>query len=394
MQPERLSRSTRRRRGLRGALRMAVLFSSSCAAAPPPSVRVVADARGEEFSPLAAGAGIVVTGSRLTAWRPKLLRQRRSADDHPGAIAVAPDGKACATAAAAPAFGLRSYRLPGLEAVRSLDDVCNGKLTISGSSELVACIEHREDAGELHGFVRVFTFPELLPVQSLGPLAASVDALSFVGLADQLAVASTLLAPPGGPNDFRTRLDLYGAQSGRVVGEFSRAGRFPYLAFAPQADIFIWAGQSGAEAWSARSFMKLRAFAATAHTIAVALSPDGRLLATSQQQRAGVQVFDTHSGERLAAFGSAELYAATSPHDSDQMLTDRAQLRVELLLMGTATQTGNPIAVRNLFGGSGYIADHRRLAFADDQTLVSSGRGFLALWSMNHAAIQNARTLH
>jgi hypothetical protein len=390
MQTAELSQPTRRRRRLLCALGLTALVSSSCAAAIP-SVQVVADARGEEFSPLAAGGGFVVTGSRLTAWRPKLLRTRRSADDRPGTVAVARDGRACVSAAIPPAFGLRSYRLPGLEPVRKIDDACNGKLAISSSNALVACIEHREDAGELRTFVRVFTFPELLPVQRLGPLVESVDALSFVGAADRLAVASTVLEPPRGPDDFRTRLELYDARNGNVVGEFSRPGRFPQLAFAPDGDIFIWAGQAGAEAWSARSFVKVRAFDATAHTIAVALSPDGRLLATSQRQHAGIRVFDTRSGEQLAAFGSSDLYAATIPHDSDQMVTERAKLRVDLLLMGTATQTGNPVAVRDLFGGSGYVADHERLAFADDQTLVSSGRGFLALWSMNHEAIQDAR---
>jgi hypothetical protein len=134
----------------------------------------------------------------------------------------------------------------------------------------------------------------------------------------------------------------------------------------------------------------VKAFSATARTIAVALSPDGALVATSHDGGT-IQVFDARSGERLAAFGSAQLSSAIGAHDPDQMVTDRAKLRVELLMMGTATQSGNPVAVRHLFGGAAHVGDHQRLAFADDQTLVSSGRGFLALWSMNHEAIQNAR---
>jgi WD40 repeat protein len=361
---------------------------SSCAASLP-SVRVVADARGESFWPLAARAGFVVTGSRLTAWRPQLLRERRSANEHPGAIAIAPNGQACATTALlSTGRGLRAYRLPGLEPLHEIEGACNGRVDISPSGTLVACVERDAEAS----FVRLFTFPSLKLVRSWGPIVDSLEALSFVGTSDdRLAVATILRDPPGTSDDARTRLELYDPRTDRAIGEFSRKGSHPYLAFSPGSDIFVWAGETGAEAWSVRSFVKVRAFGATARTMAVALSPDGALVATSQREQANIQVFDTRSGERLAAFGSEQLYTATSAHDPDQMVTDRAKLRVELLMMGTATQSGNPIAVRDLFGGSGQVADHERLAFADDQTLVSSGRGFLALWSMNHEAIQNAR---
>jgi hypothetical protein len=357
---------------------------SSCAASQP-SVRVVADARGEGFWPLAARAGFVVTGSRLTAWRPQLLRERRSVHEHPGAIAIAPDGQACATAAPfIEGRRLRSYRLPGLELLQDVEGACNDSVDISPSGELVACVDRTPEAS----FVRLFTFPRLKLVRSWGPIVDSIQALSFVGTSDdRLAVATTLLDPPGTRDDARTRLELYAPRTDRAIGEFSRKGSYPYLAFSPHSDVFVWAGETGAEAWSVRSFVKVKAFSATARTIAVALSPDGALVATSQRQQAGIQVFDARSGERLAAFGSAQLSSVIGAHDPDQMVTDRAQLRVELLMMGTATQSGNPIAVRDLFAG----AEHERLAFADDQTLVSSGRGFLALWSMNHEAIQNAR---
>jgi hypothetical protein len=300
-------------------------------------------------------------------------------------------------------LGLRSYRLPGLEPIQKVA-ACNDRLDISASGALVACVERHADAGSLQTFVKVFSFPDLQPVQSWGPLVESVDALSFVGASghgDRLAVATTLLEPPRGPNDFRTRLDVYDARRGNVVGDFSRPGRYPYLAFVPDSDVFAWAGQAGAETWSVRSFAKVRAFSATAHTIAVALSPDGRLLATSQQERpaedlhpgggGNIQVFDTRSGELLTAFGSADLHAATNPQEPDSMLTDRPKLEVQFVFMGTPTGNDRHSAAPDLFGGHGYVANHKHLAFADDATLVSTGRGFFALWGLNHLAIRNAR---
>lgn len=376
---------------LRRSLAIAVL-SLSCSANPP-LVRVVVDLKGAEFSPLSAGGGVVLSGSRLTAWRPKLLRERRSVNERPGAIAVAGDGRACATTAAPPGLGLRSYRLPALEPIRTLEGACNGDVAVSPNGAFVACAERRTEADGLQTFVRVFTFPSLEPVQSWGPISESVDALSFVGTSEQgLAVVTTVLEPPRGPDNFRTHLDVYDARSGAVLGDFSRPGRYPYVAFVPKVDVFVWAGQAGAETWSVRSFMKVRAFDATSHTIAVALSPNGRWLATSQQQRSAedqhaggggkIQLFDTNSGELLSAFGSADLHVAANPHASDQMLTDRAKLKVELLFTGASDGNHSRVAIGDQFGGPGRVVNHHHLAFCDDETLASSGRGFLALWSL------------
>jgi hypothetical protein len=392
------------------ACALVVMAAVACGAAvTPPAVQVVANARREEVAPLTAGAGFVLTGKRLTVWRSKLLGERRSFDDQPGAVAIARDGRACATAAIAPALGLRSYRLPGLEPIQKID-ACNARLDISPSGTLIACLERQADTaqpdgGNVQTLVKVFTFPDLQPVQSWGPLADSVDALSFVGAAagrDRLAVATTLLEPPRGPDNFRTRLDVYDAQRGKVVGDFSRPGRYPYLAFVPDSDVFAWAGQAGAEAWSARSFAKVRTFSATAHTIAIALSPNGRLLATSQRERpaedlhpgggGNIQVFDTRSGELVGAFGSADLRAAASPSDMDLAL-DRAQLEVQFVFVGTATGNARS-TVGDVFGGPGYVANHEHLAFADEATLVSSGRGFFALWNLSQPALRNARLNH
>jgi hypothetical protein len=377
---------------LLGTLAAAVL-SLSCAASLP-LVKVVVDLRGDEFSPLSAGSGVVLSGSRLTAWRPKLLRERRSVNERPGAIAIARDGRACATAAAPPELGLRSYRLPGLEPIRKLDGACNGSVAISPGGSLVACTERRSEADKLQTFVRVFTFPSLEPVQSWGPISESVDALSFVGTSEHgLAVVTTVLEPPRGPDNFRTHLHVYDARSGALLSEFSRPGRHPYVAFVPQVDVFVWAGQAGAETWSVRSFMKVRAFSATSHTIAIALSPNGRLLATSQRQRSAedqhaggggnIQIFDTKSGELLSAFGSADLHVAANPHAPDQMLTDRAKLKVELLFTGAKGGNHSRVAIGDQFGGPGRVVNHHHLAFCDDETLASSGRGFLALWSLS-----------
>jgi hypothetical protein len=156
---------------------------------------------------LAAGSegGFVVTGSRLTAWRPQLLRERRSVHEHPGAIAIAPDGQACATAAPfIEGRRLRSYRLPGLELLQDVEGACNDSVDISPSGELVACVDRTPEAS----FVRLFTFPRLKLVRSWGPIVDSIQALSFVGTSDdRLAVATTLLDPPGTRDDARTRLD-------------------------------------------------------------------------------------------------------------------------------------------------------------------------------------------
>jgi hypothetical protein len=311
--------------------------------------------------------------------------------DQPAAIAIAADGHACATAAIAPALGLRTYRLPGLEPIGQRSEACNDRVDISSDGKLVACVERRADSAAVQTFVRVFTFPALEPVQSFGPLTDSVDALSFAGPTDQLAVVTTLLDRSSGSPSFRTRLELYDARRGALAGEFSRPGRFPYLAFAPHADVFIWAGEEGSEAWSVRSFVKLRRFDATAHTIAVALSPNGRLAAVSQQRRSAeevqpggggqIQIFDTQSGERRAGFGSADLHAAANVDDSVTLPVSQ-QMRVGFVFLGAAPGRNGRVIVRDWFARPGYIADHSKLAFADDQTLVSSAHGFFAIWTL------------
>lgn len=375
-----------------------LLLATACAAALP-SVDVVAKLGGGDFAPVAAGAGFVVTGSPLTVWRPRQLQARRSAPEHPGAIAVAPDGRACATVAAPPSLGLRSYRLPQLEPIRAVGEACNDRVEISRDGTLVACAERRVDQDTLRTIVRVFTFPELLPVQSWGPIAESVEALSFVGAqGDKLAVVVSFLEPGQGADGYRSRLDLYDSRKGRIVADFSRKGLVPRLAFAARGDIFVWAGRAGAELWSARSFAPLRTFDGTEDTIAVALSPDARVLATSRGERTpgapgggAIQIFATEGGARLAAFGSAELRDAALPHDGDQMLNERAPLEVRFELLGRAKTRDSRAELASAFGSPARAASQPALAFVDDTTLVSAGRGFFALWTLNQEAIRRLR---
>jgi hypothetical protein len=364
------------------AILIAAVGCSAAVKTRAPSAQVIADLRGDELAPLAAGAGFVLTGRRLTAWRPRQLGDRRSVNDLPAAIAISSDGRACATAAAAPGLGLRSYGLPGLEPIAQRSDACNERVEISADGTLVACLERRTDAEALGSFLRVFSFPELEPVTSVGPITESVDALSFVGATNQLAIITTLLDRSSGSATFRSHVDLYDARRGVVTGEFSRPGRFPYLAFAARADVFIWAGEEGAEAWSARSFVKVRSFAATAHAIAVALSPDGHAAAVSRRNGGGeIQIFDPQSGERRFAFGSAQLHAAVSAEDP-MALPLSEQVRVGFVFLGATAGKDGRVVVRDWFMRPGYTAEHARLAFADDQTLASTGHSFLALWTL------------
>jgi hypothetical protein len=343
---------------------------------------VVADLRGGELAPLSAGAGFILTGRHLTAWRPKALADRHTVRDQPAAIAVAADGSACATAAVAPARGLRSYRLPGLEPIAERSDACNDRVDISADGKLVACVERREDSEALASLVRVFKFPELEPVQSVGPSSDSVDALGFVGAANQLAIVMTLVDRGSGSPTFRTRLDLYDARRGALTGEFARPGRFPYVAFAARADVFIWAGEEGADAWSARSFVKVRHFDATSRAMAVALSPNGRAAAVSRRGGDGeIQIFDPLSGERRYAFGSAELHAAVNT-DDDMALRVRERAQVGFVFLGATPGREGRAVIRDWFTRPGYVAAHTRLAFADDRTLASMGHAFLAIWTL------------
>jgi hypothetical protein len=379
----------------------ALLLVTACAASLP-SAKVVANMRGGDFAPITANAGFVVSGNPLTVWRPQQLQSRRSVNEHPGAIAIADGGQAFATVAAPPGLGLRSYRLPGLELIQAVGDACNDMVSISLNSALVACAERREVDAKLQTNIHVFSFPKLEPVQSWGPVLESVESMSFVGSkGERLAIAVTFVEPPNHPDNYRSRLELFDTRSGKVIGDFSRPGRFSLLTFEPQGDIFVWAGQSGAESWSVRSLAPLKTFGATAHTIAAALSPDARLLATSHAEHTisdklsegggTIQIFDTQSSERLASFGSAELRDATSPHDSDQMLNERARVEVKFELLGSASVGDGHPAFGDMFGSPQYVANHQTLAFLDNDTLLSAGRGFFALWTLNQEAIRKAR---
>jgi hypothetical protein len=371
-----------RARDQRFVIVLALLGCSTAVEPRVPSAQVVADLRGRELTPLAAGAGFVLTGRHLTAWRPKALSDRRSASDQPAAIAVAADGSACATAAVAPTLGLRSYRLPGLEPVAARVDVCNDRVDISADGKLVACVERREDLPALKSFVRIFTFPALEPVQSIGPFSDSMDALSFVGATNRLALVTTLLDRSSGAPTFRTRLDLYDPRSGALIAEFSRPGRFPYVAFAARADVFIWAGEEGAEAWSARSFVKVRRFDATSHAIAVALSPNGHAAAVSRRGGDGeIQIFDTRSGERHFGFGSAELHAAVNADDA-MALPVAERVQVGFVFLGAAPGQQGRVVIRDWFTRPDHVAELTHLAFADEQTLASTGHAFLAIWTL------------
>ena len=378
-----------------------LLLATACAASLP-SAQVVANMNGGDFAPVAANGGVVATSNPLTAWRIKPLQPRSSARNHPGAVAISHDGRTCATVAAPPGLGLRSYRLPGLEPIQIVADACNGIVSVSLNGALVACAERRLEEAQVQTQIKVFTFPELEPVQSWGPLVESVESMSFVGArGDKLAVAVTFVAPPGHPDDYRSRVDLYDTASGRVVGDCAQKGRFPQLAFAPQGDTFIWAGQSGAQQWSVRSLAQVKAFRDTAHTIAIALSPDARLLATSQGEHevgdklteggGTIQLFDTRSGQWLASFGSANLRAAASPHDDDLMLSERTHMVVQFeLLEGTPAGDHRPV-FGDLFGSPYHVANHQSLAFLDNDTLLSAGHGFFALWTLNQETIRKAR---
>src|SRR4051812_46187961 len=143
----------------------ALLLATSCTASLP-SAKVVANTSGGDFAPVTANAGFVVTGNPLTAWRPKQLQARRSLSEHPGGVAVSHDGSACATVAAKPGLGLRSYRLPGLERIRAIDDACNDLLSIAQNGARVACAERRVEEAQVQTYIKIFTFPELEPVQS------------------------------------------------------------------------------------------------------------------------------------------------------------------------------------------------------------------------------------
>lgn len=371
-----------RARDQRFIIVLSILGCSTAVEPRVPSARVVADLRGGELAPLTAGAGFVLTGRHLTAWRPNALADRHSVADEPAAIAVAPDGSTCATAAVAPTLGLRSYRLPGLERIAERADVCNDRVDISADGKLAACVERRVDSAALTSFIRVFSFPALEPLQNIGPFGDSVDALSFVGATNQLALVLTLPDRSSGAPTFRTRLDLYDPRSGALAGEFSRPGRFPHVAFAPRADVFIWAGEQGAEVWSARSFVKVRRFDATSHAIAVALSPNGHTAAVSRRGGGGeIQLFDTRSGERRFGFGSAELHAAVNADDAMALpITERVQ--VGFVFLGAARAREGRVVIRDWFARPGYVADHTHLAFADDRTLASTGRAFLAIWTL------------
>ena len=379
-----------------------LLFATACATSVVPTAKVVANMSGGDFAPLAVGGGFVVSGNPLTVWRARQLQSRRSVREHPGALAVARDGHACATVAAAPAVGLRSYRLPGLDPMQVVGDACNDMVTISAAGTLVACAQRSVEQGKVQTQIRVFSFPDLKPVQSFAPLTESVEALSFVGAQDdQVAVAVTFVEPPYRADDYRSRIDLYDTRGGNVVGSLTQKGRFSRLAFAQQDEIFIWAGQSGIQAWSVRSRAQLKVFGATSHTIAVALSPDARLLAASygeyavsDQATAGggtIQILDMTSGELLASFGSTELRAAASPHDDDEMLNERPRVRVQFELLGAPTIKNRQPVFGDLFGGTYHVANHETLAFVDNDTLFSAGRGFFALWTLNQAAILKAR---
>jgi hypothetical protein len=353
---------------------------------------VVANLSGGDFTPVAVGGGFVVTGTKLTAWRPQLLSARRSVNEQPGGVAISSDGRACATVAVRPALGLHAFRLPMLEPIATDPQACNGSVTISGSGKLVACTELRVENDAATTSIRVFSFPALKPVQSIGPITESLEALSFVGGRDErLAVALTTVMPPRRPEDYRSRIDFYDARSGARVADVTQPGRFPYLAFAPAGDVFAWAGQQGAQLWSLRSQARVRAFAPTQHTIAVALSPDASLLAASRTDE-GVQVFDTRSGELLAEFGSADLKLAAHPRDSDEMLSERPRVQVRFELLGATLRDGQ-LAFGDVFGGPGQLAPHTWLGFLQNDTLVSAGRGFFALWTLNQPAVRKARGL-
>jgi hypothetical protein len=132
----------------------ALLLATSCTASLP-SAKVVANLGGGDFAPVAANAGFVVTGNPLTAWRSSQLRARRSLSEHPGGVAVSHDGGACATVAAKPGLGLRSYRLPRLERIGAVDDACNDLLAIAQNGARVACAERRVEEAKVKTYIKI-----------------------------------------------------------------------------------------------------------------------------------------------------------------------------------------------------------------------------------------------
>lgn len=381
---------------------VALLWATACASHVP-TARVVAGLNGRDFQPLAAGGGFVVTGSPLTAWRREQPEFRRVRSERPAAIAVAGDGRACATVAVRPALGLHAYRLPGLEPIAAAS-ACNDLVSLSLDAQRVACVERRQAGEGVEASVRVFSFPGLQPIRSLGPFVHSVEKVTFVDAAGERVAALFTDADPAQPKDpYVSRLVIFDTSSGAQVSDFGQRGRFDQLVFGPTGDAFYWAGQPGVQHWSLLAHTHIKDFASADHTISLALSPDGKLLATSQREHplspgfteggGAIQVFDVVNGERVAAFGSAELRDAVREHESTEMISDRSHFHVELQVLGAAPDAGPPV-LGDLFGSSTHVANYPFLAFVDSATLVSGSRGFFAFWPLQELDVRVKQKQH